>query len=373
MSPRGKRGELPRAVIRSGALGYFPITPSALTHVNTGIGDAVIGYQDTELTLAYRQKSTTTVTTPEGLVTSSLEHTIFNGYADALYRGRLPELMIIHLESASIDGFLDEYAAYLEKMLALGFFVSKKVLIKIDPVANLIPYCILTGDGLLFNRFMTGLAHLLKSMGRRYSGMDDATAYRIAERVTRGVPLQSETIEKVAKGAGKNATPANAVGYRIAGGTELTRRRIASILGAFGQTVTLEDRVQNPIERLEFENALMQITTVLLPAMLAGEQISKPELPEVSSQIEAGILAIGQKRHAFTAGESAVSVLKDFATLQTRWGKAKKVPVMLDLSKEAILLSDLGDYAEALALPEAQTVFSNLAERVHQLQASHAD
>lgn len=382
MSPRGKRGELPKSVLRQQAIGYCPLNSLTVSYLAQGYGDTILGFCDTDETLAYKAKNTLTVKDGKTQQPVSLEGRFFNGYADALYRGRLPEVILAAPSADSLPLFLDDFAEYLEKLLSLGFFVPTKELIKKDPVSELIPCFILSGSGLLFSRFITGLVRYLRQMESRYPLLDEAIRTRIVGRFVRGIPHsqrpdiqlsfgETELGVRVTTCFDRLIVPQH---FKIAGGTPHTQNLIQRNCTAQGFTITIENRTHNPVERLEFENALWRLSTVVLPSLAATQTLSSDAVDTLTSRVEAGILAIGRLRKAFEASEKPEQVLgssfikrgkdarKPAGTLPSR----SSLPVTVK-REDSDILAGLSQYAEALGLPDEQRLFQELADLSGQL------
>jgi hypothetical protein len=367
MSPRGKKSELPKPVIRPKTLGCFPLNGFTVSYLAEGCGDIILGFCDAPETLVYKSKPSITVKKGKSSREHSLENRFFNGYADALYRGRLPEVILAAPSFDALPEFLEDFAGYLEKLLSLGFFVQNKEIIKKDPVSELIPCFLLTGSGLLFSRFITGLVRYLQHLEKRYPILDAKTRTHIISRFVRALPCSDRPDRAPIVGeeallvTGSTAFELLPVPrhFRIAGGSRNTLDIIQSTLQAQGLTATVEDRVRNPVERLEFENALWHLSRVIIPTLAQSDALSD----EVVKRAEAGIMAIGRKREAFQETDNPESILgqpvkraaKSFSS-QPEQRQANR--------QNSGLLSDLSHYAEVLGLRDEQQVFEQLAARM---------
>lgn len=365
MPSRAKPGELPKPVLQSDQLGCLPVNPLTVSYLARGHAELLIGLRDTEETQALKRKPVIHVAsneTPDD-GTLSLEGRIFNGYSDALYRGRLPETILAAPATALWAECLKDFMEYLEKLLALGFFMPRKQLAKRDPVSELIPCIIMSGDGLLFSRFISQLTRKMGSLAYEHPELDETVRIQILGRFMRGLPSgEAGQISPTAGNTGE-MTPGIfpiaevATSIRVAGGNPETRKTVQRTLSAYGLNAEVENGVRNSVERLEFENALWRITHVVFPTLLAHRRLSPEEVRTLAGRVEESILTIGKKRKAFRESEPASPLRGSLPIVPAN-------PPSPVAQEDTAILNGLSHYADALGLPEEKALFEMISDNL---------
>ncbi len=379
MPPRSKPGELPKPVIQRGQFGCLPLNPLTVSYLANGHASLIVGFRDTGETESFRRNPSLQLQEGKKRRTLSLESRFFNGFSDALYRGCLPEVILAAPSAEKLMDFLKDFVEYLGKVLVMGFFITKKHVVQRDPVEELIPCTILSGNGLLFSRFITGLVQELNVLGREHAALDEATRLKILGRFVRGLPSADDAAVSLESGtealAGRVVSPLPvATRIRLAGGNRQTQLAIQSVLSAHGLITVIENQVRNPVERLEFENALWRLSTVIFPALLGHKLLSAAQARTLAPKAEQGILAIGRKRHAFDdaeplralgGGKPAKQPKKEAGQVESAENKAVNKDLKARLTREdVVLLAGLGHYAETLGLADEKRLFQDLAIQV---------
>jgi hypothetical protein len=261
----------------------------------------------------------------------------------------------------------------------MGFFLPKKYVVKRDPVDDLIPCTILAGGGLLFSRFMTGLMQALKGMECDYPVLDETMRLKIVGRFVRGLLGTDDETRLVELGLSSQpgrimprvAAPNR---IRIAGGNPQTQAIIQSVGCLHGLAVYVENQARNAVERLEFEDALWRISTVIVPALAARKLLSASEAKTMTVRAEQSIVMIGQRRQAFEESEQS-DIMQGIRSGWTKKGTLSKTgkdskaggsnqPDTLLSKEDMAVLSELGYYADVLGLSEEKSLFDHLASQV---------
>lgn len=361
--PRAKRGELPKPILRQGALGFLPFNALSASFLYHGHGDLILGYRDSEQTVRLKDRNQVQLYEPgEKRNKHSLELSgrFFNGFTDALYRGKLPQVIIAMPRPDEWQTLLVDFVEYLERLLSMGFFVPKKELVKRDPVEDHIPCFILAGEGMVFTGFMAGLSHHLRQLQQQHPSLLEGMVRQISGRFVRGfsgdagllAAAGSEVFEEVSA----PLLPVAQV-IRIAGGNAHTLETVQSVLSLHSLVTVVENRVQNAAERLELENAWQRLMRVIIPTVLGAD-----EIPKVAPRVQESLLAIGRGRLAFDEADNAESISpsrsKQNPGMTSPLGEAGLKP------SDALILHGLSVTADRLGLLSEKQLFEALASRI---------
>lgn len=371
MPPRTKSGELPKPMIRQGSFGCLPLNPLTLAYLQAEQTDLILGYRDTEDTLGFKSRTNISVQINEKRQNLSLNGKFFNGHSEALYRGILPEVLLVAPDETHLQDFLRDFLEYLGKIVSMGFFYPKKLLARRNPVEEHIPCTILTGNGLLFSRFMTGLMQELDKLAIEAPVLDETTRRQILSRFVRGIPgignthqelwLEPEILQVPVGRVVTLPQPPQVI--RIAGGSAHTQNTIQTVLSARNLIMVPEHHSKNAVERLEFENILWRLSNVIMPSLATSTE----ENIQLTPKATAGILSMGRHRKAFDESDNVEQLLSRFKpgknTKTTKsTGKAEKKIHLY--GSDAELLLGLGQYAASLGLKEEQQIYESLAQRI---------
>jgi|GEM_PF-2146519 len=383
MPPRTKPGELPKPIIRPGTLGCLPLNPFTLAYLQAGQADLLLGYRDTPETESFKQRPGISIQIGAKHQTLSLAGKFFNGHSEALYRGLLPEVLLVAAEETHLKDFLRDFTEYLHKIVNMGFFYPKKTLARHNPVDELIPCTILTGNGLLFSQFITQLSKELDRMAQEQPILDHHIRSQILGRFVRGIPDLEENHSEVWLEPDALDVPVGRVillpkvptTIRIAGGSPHTQKTIQTVLASHGLTGCLETHSRNAVERLEFENILWRLSSVIMPALLTTNE----ELKRMTLQATTGIVSMGRHRQAFDSHEKPEQLLSRFGqkpaktakkTAKTQTGTQNVNPTLQ--ASDAELLHDLEEYAASLGMNDERQLYADLAQRIVTQQSNNA-
>lgn len=362
MSPRVKRPrpELPQAIVRKGTVGSFPIQSWSLSALYHHRSESIIGFRDTEETLLYKSKSQVQLTISakqqEPLVLSGK---IFNGFSDALYRGHLPEVVLVCQPDEQRINFLNNLTDYLEQLVAMGFLGGRPVQLEADPVALYIPCFVLLGHGVWYSRMMTTLASFLKDLKCRASVLTPEMQQMILNRFVRG--SASSDFEWIAANQTNFEPTQLPESIRIAGGSQLTQKIIQTALCTYGWKVEIENSMRNAAERLEFQDTAWRLSSIVIPELAEQKRLSTAEAKKLTPLVQQAILTIGCHREAFTHSEKIVRIElkmkpKDKTLLHSK--------SLTSITAEQDVLKGLSAYATALGLKQEKEIFDRLAARV---------
>lgn len=358
MAPRiskKDRGEPPKPVVKAGTLGFYPVKPIALSYLYGGMADVVVGQKDADETLYLKEHPNLTFQEGQNNTTFSTAGKVYNGFSDAFYRGMLPQTFVAMPDVGSVNHFIDEFLDYFEKLVSLGFFLSKNTLLEpaVDPVDQLVPCFVVASHGIFYGNIIRKMNDSLSNI----PSVSDAMRQKVLSRFTRGImsPGEQPYFQK-----GKPIEPEPARSIKIAGGNAGTQKTIVYILRAHGLEVSLEDRVENPVERLELENALWRVFHGILPALNQDGQISSKEVQEYQTRIKQTVKLLGRHIKAFEEQESMEAVLSDTSGFSPKSGMTR--PSLMP--GDSTLLGSLSRFAETLHLEEEKESLQLLKHKV---------
>lgn len=375
MPPRNKPGEVPKPMVQSGAFGCLPFNALTVSCLHAGYADRLVDFKVYEEDQPLPCRTSAQLLDGRKKVSVSLEGRLYNGYAEALYRGRLPEVLLAAPATECLPIYLQDLIGYIQKLCALGFFLNKKYLNQRNPVAELIPCTILAGDGLLFSRFVTGLMTAMKKLASDYPALDESMRLKILGRFVRGFPEagQASAILGAANVySGSLPLVAFSPKLRIAGGDRETQQIIQEVLSAHGLVTVVENQTRNAVERLELENALWRLSDVILPALVARDCLSAADAQIMAPQLARGVMTIGVKRQALDASE----VLRP-ETLSGKWTNSKNARKKANAGKntsaqdeislgwgDVAIVAGLNACARELNLSEESRLFETLTRQL---------
>lgn len=344
MAPRvskKERGDLPKPVVQPGTLGFYPLSNLSFSYLLEGYCDIVIGIKDKPETLGLKEKPEIRVKTGSKTEKINLKGRVFNGFSDSFYRGKLPQVVVAAFDASLLDYFLEEFLDHLDKMFSLGFFLQGP-----DPVEKLVPAFVVSSNGIFFNNLIRKIYNSLLAMEHT----DEQTVERIIGKFTRGM-LDSHAPSLFSPGQVIETEPAYRM--KIGGGQLQTQLIIQSVFSTHGLITSLETGSDNPVERLELENALKRIVCCVLPVLAERGEIPKKDVTSLEKQVQEAVFRIGQKHGAFEITET-LDMLVDLAR--------KDMPKEI-ISGDPTMLQVLASHSEHFEMAAAKTLFSDLREK----------
>ncbi len=355
MAPRvskKNKDDLPNPVVQTGALGVYPLMNLSLSYLYGDYADAVLGVKDEPVTLSLKGKQQISVMAgKKKAVPFNVKGKFFNGLSDSFYRGKLPNVIICVMEVAYLEHFVEEFLNHIEKMLSLGFFLKK-----VNPVEELVPCFVIASNGIFFNNLLNKLCSALE----KFNGVDERILQQIMAKFTRGT---LDFYHEQSYLTGNVVELEKPCLIRLAGGAGQTQMMVQSVLSAHGLVVAVENKSQNPVERLELLNAYKRIVFSVLPLLLEKKKILKKEFKPMEKTVQEAVLEIGVNRKSFEANESA-KVLVDSADNS----KDKGSVISGDLS----ILTALESMAAHYDMASAESLFKTIKENVNELVRSEA-
>jgi hypothetical protein len=364
MPPRIKQGEVPKPIIKKGTLGGLPFNALTTACLHAGHTDCIIDFGSPESLPSLRANTSVQIGKGRQKLTLDLNGRFYNSYSDALYRGQLPEVILAAPSVARFPDYIVAFTHYIEQLAKMGFFLPRKQVLQRDPVAELIPCTILTGEGLLFSRFITELMGNLKALQREHPSLNDDIRVRIVGRFVRGFWELSAGPNEWDLGpitSTLGALPLVPTHISIAGGDLWTQGTIQTVLESHGLQVKIPLQNDNAPERLEFQNALTRVSTVILPALIRLDVLSESEAATLAPKIQEGIWTIGIKRDALSEQEKTTKTVKH--------SKPKSQPASKPTHpqlgwNDVAIMAGLNHYAQSLHLPEESQLFGQLTQKL---------
>ncbi len=364
MPPRIKQGEVPKPILKKGTLGGLPFNALTTACLQAGHTDCIIDFGQPESLPTLRAASSVQIGKGRQKFTVDLNGRFYNSYSDALYRGQLPEVILTAPSAERFPDYILAFTGYIEQLAKLGFFLPRKQIIQRDPVTELIPCTILTGEGLLFSRFITELMINLKTLQYEHPSLSDDIRMRIIGRFVRGFWDSSHGPSELDLGpitAKLNALPIVPTQVSIAGGDLWTQGTIQTVLNSHGLQVKIPLQNDNAPERLEFQNALTRVSTVILPALITLDVLSESEVASLAPKIQEGIWTIGIKREALSESEKPAKSGKG--------SKSKSQPASKPANprlgwSDVAIMAGLNHYAQTLHLSEESQLFGQLTQKL---------
>lgn len=341
------REELPKPQVKVGTLGFAPLNALTLSYRYHQVGDVVLGIPSQ--TASVVDKSVFKVQlAPKKTETLDIGTAQLKGLSDALYRGKLPQVLISTPSIEQLPALVNEVIDHVDKMLSLGFFLQA------NPADNLLPNIVIASHGVFFNRLVESLTRQLEKfdalspqhrsalLGKFYRGFLDGLDQIQPDYLTLQEPVPLLPLPNKIKIAANNQV------YRSAGSQNL--EIIQSVLSLHGLVTVIENSVSNAPERLELEHAIVRSAQVILPAL----SLSQKETQSLREQVLNAIVRIGRQLMAFDEIE--------------RPSAERSKPIQpAALSTSDLTITDtLRGYAASLGLPEEKALFDDLNRQVRE-------
>jgi hypothetical protein len=363
MAPRGQRIELTKPVLSQGTIGVTPFNAISLSYLLSGQAQCIIRFKDMDNRLPEGELNAEVPAKAGKWEKTDLQGRLFNGYADAFYRGRLPEVILCFVGIQSMSDFWEDLTGYLEQMLSLGFLGH-------EPVKNIMPYMVILGDGMRFSRIITALTRYLDAMSHSYPVLDLRTRGQILSRFLRALPdLKSSTewhdsdwnLLACHNNLHVKHVPETLTLFQLVSGTLSSWEQVRDCLSLNSIRVQdVDQAVPMNVERLELQQTWQRLSTVILPGLAQQQDWTKAFTQEVMSRTQAGLLEIGRACHAVRDSESVDTVFQKTGKLK----KSSEQTMNADSRESRLLLQELVQVAQALPQAEKPEVFSELLKNL---------
>ncbi|MBX2860287.1 MAG: hypothetical protein KTR14_03570 [Vampirovibrio sp.] len=339
-----QKDALPTTEVVPDHLGIFPVSGIGLSFLNKDQCNSLIGYKDDPGTLQLKEKGSVQI--PAGKKTKSLKVAgqIFNGFADAFYRGKLPQVILVLSTREELTDFTEEVLEYLEQMVSLGFFLKKS-----DPVELLMPNFVLVNQGIFYEAFINNLQRCLRNIPH----LDAATHSDILAKFIRGSFENDAALIHQQSDTPAVDTLVDSLGILKLAGLQLGNvMTVQSNLSLHNLVASMESSGDNPPLRLELETAYRQMAQTVLPAWKKQNKANKASVEKMQTQLKDLLFAIGRQAGAFEELE------KDLA-FTGKPPKEAELPVATN-DLESHLLTTLARYAQEHDLGKKSTCLKEL-------------
>lgn len=156
------KAETQRAVIQQDTVGAYAVNSLSLTAFHDHRLDVLIAQTQVDEGLYHQLKNQSQWTVADQTI--NLQGKLFNGIADAFYRGHLPELLIITCEITHIPEFLEEFLDFLDKLCSLGFIQGHHSQ-ENSQIDRYIPQLVIATYGIVFETIQNKLSRSIENMG----------------------------------------------------------------------------------------------------------------------------------------------------------------------------------------------------------------
>lgn len=314
MSPRvakKNQPDIPRQHTQPQAVGCCPLSGLAVELLQEQRADALICFKDDASVPLLRAAGTLEITRETGQAASlSLEGRWFNGFSDAFFRGKLPQVILVTDHAPHQSDFFEEFADYCDKLHALGYFLQD-----ISPVDALFPCVVLLGEGCYFKALQERLTVMLTPLCQH----DEVMMQQLRGQFIRGLLEPSATV--LLEG-GHEARPYQSqqpvpTGLRLVGGSLSAQLAVQSVLDARGLNVAQEPRTAVAVERLEWESWLRFFTIRVVPVLATMTRASAAKASRWQQQALSAGVALAQQQGLLTPEESEASFASLLGTHDT--------------------------------------------------------
>ncbi len=350
--PKKERTDVPKTEVRAQALGMMPVTHLSLAYLAQSHCDLLIGFKDSEPARYLKEHTELKIA---GKPSFSVKGIVFNGLSDAFYRGQLPQVILAVPEAQSVDYLVEDILEHLEKLFSLGFFIQKP---NYDPVEALLPCFVVAANGIFYHRLLYQLDKGLHNM----NVSDDRLLKRIYGKFARGLFDQFDELS-YSVGSEIQLEPKRIM--KIAGGNLQTQMTIQSTFSSHGLITSIESSVDNPAERLEFENAMRRLNLGILPTLIAGKTLTLKQAQALQAELQEAIFVIGQRRKAFDELETL-----DLLLMSRRHDSELEPRADSIIPGDLTSIKMLAEYASDLNLTTYRDSFVSLLNSMSELRAS---
>ena len=299
MAPKNGKPEKakpPEAKLEVGGLGMYPLTAMGVYGVEAGKVDRLVGRKGDSAVEGYKRSKKATVNLDSGTVDVDLTEKVYDGIADAFYRGKLPEVLVCTMPPKGLDEFVEALVDFFDKLRALGFLLNGTTQLE-----TFVPCFVVATNGIFFSNLLKLLEHRLVAM----PGLEPATLEAILNRFTRGVFDVIELNELSSLyGQGSVLQSKLPQRCRLGGGNFEAQMTTQAIMSQHGFIASLETQSDNPAERLELENALFRINTSIVPLLESQSKYSEKSASALRKALHTAFVAIGEKRKVFSVAEA---------------------------------------------------------------------
>ncbi|MBK8189869.1 MAG: hypothetical protein IPK79_05400 [Vampirovibrionales bacterium] len=343
MSPRlakKNQPELPQQRTQAGMVGFCPASGLAVTLMREDRCDALMCFKDDASAQALKIAPEWPLAKAAGSGERvNVENRWFNGFSDAFFRGRLPQVIVVTAQTPHRSEFFEEFADYFDKLAALGYLLTRP-----NPVDALTPCFVLSAEGRWFSAFQDRLALTLKNVTQ----LDASQRRQVQEKFVRGIfdlPLVDSSAAQIAA-------------LRVAGGSSASQLTIQSVLSDKGFAVSLETRSSRPVDRLEMESAMRLLVNRVTPAIARMSGAPAKLATRWRRQMLTSVVAIGCEKGLLKEGPDAQA----FESLLSEAPTPPSALIACDHSA----LEAFAQWAQATKSPQAPLLFQELQQALSQ-------
>jgi hypothetical protein len=201
--------------------------------------------------------------------TVNLTNRVFNGFSDAFYRGKLPELVIVSADMTRIPEFLESFLDYMEKLCSLGFFSDEDNLDSAEQLDSYIPQIVVASYGIVYSVILQHLQAALDNMG----ALTPWQRERLSQKLCRGV-LTSEPTGYYQQ-LNEPGLFANPIQLMLAGNKSLYTLKSTQLLEHFNIAYQFNPNGELGIYEIELNLAYQHCLATIVP-LLQSQGITHP-------------------------------------------------------------------------------------------------
>ncbi len=347
--PEKDRAALPKPTVHPGVLGFYPLNAFSLSCIAQEMGDRILDYTSPLQTEMPQTKSSYKIVAGKKSTKLDLNDIYYPSFTQALYRGKLPQVVLSMPKANGLPGFMKNVLDYIDTMLTLGFIREPK------DVDTVMPVMVMVTNGVFFSQFIAKLTHQLNL----FENITNEHIEAITNRFVRGnfTNWHAEDLTLC------EPQPIMAVPNRIkiAGGSQQNRELVQSVLSLNGIITVVENRVSNASARLELESAISRIINVMLPRFESAKLVKPALVKKMEKSILSSVLSLGYKTEAFDVSEGAMDIGASFAATS----KTKSLDAIPALQPEdQLVLMGLNHVAAQHGTDADKDLFRSLTQKL---------
>ena len=302
MRPSGEkqsRSDALQAVVQNGTVGFYPFNSLGVTALVCEQARCIIGETDPES--ASRLQRMTDIKL--GAETFSLVGKVFNGFSDAFYRGKLPEVVVVSADMMALPRFLESFMSFVEKLYSLGF-LSTQPTEETELLDRYLPQFVIASYGLVYDVLLENLGRALENL----SEMPSRQKERLLQKFSRGIFVSP------APGYDLQLIPPiryeKPLTLKLAGSKSMFTIRTTQVLESNRLLAEFNPNGAMGILEWELNLAASHLKTRLIPALNAAAKGREADASVLTPEIVGREIDLLGQKHGLLPGMAVASSLK---------------------------------------------------------------